>query len=166
VSGRRAAGLVGAGALLATVAFVVAGVAGAAIGLREDAERLGIGQLRFRFLLFGQALGPALGLLVLVAGGAALVLRPSRHLAAGAFAAATFVSTVLVLGAVNDTALDLSAGARLGAAVQLLAVLPLGVAGAWLAWSAQAVADPAGEAPDGGLRGGDGVGEAEVDGLG
>jgi hypothetical protein len=146
--------------------LVVSGIAQVSALQFDAADDIGISELRARLLFFGQALSPTLGALLLLAAVASLALR-HRLLATVTFAAAVLVTVAVALGAVNDAGIGrASAAMRAGAVLSLLATMPLSLAAAWLARSAQAVADPPREPPDGGLGGGDGVGEAELHGLG
>ena len=163
---RRVGQLVGAAALTGVLASVVGGVVQASSFDLGAANSIGISELRARLLYFTQVLSPTQGALVLLAALAALGLR-HRVLGTVAFAVAVLVSVSVAVGAVNDAGIGYATvSIRAGAVVSLLATMPLSLAAAWLAWSAQAVADPSWEAPDGRLGGGDGVGEAELDGLG
>jgi hypothetical protein len=145
----RATWAVAAAGIVAVVATLAGGVAFAASSLDQDAERLEVSMLRFRYLLFStSALGPGLALLVLLVAGAALALR-HPVLAPVTFALAMTLGLALVLGAIDIATLSyVPAGVRVGEAVKLLAALPIALAAAWVARSAEPVPDPPREAPD------------------
>ena len=156
----RAPLLAASRACTAAAALVVAGAVATWADLGERFP-----DLRTRIAVSGLGIGPMVGGLV-VAAALLARLAGRRSLPAAAVGLALVAGELAVTVAFATTPeLTLAAVERTGYALPAAGIAALALVGVWLALLPEPVADPPGEAPDGGLGGGDLVGEPEDDRL-